>query len=105
MPRKYSINKLGCVQLWRLRQDVSLCSLYYNDYKNRYNLDVRTVCDFFDGYAEYLAELMQENGVDADAFFNNIDEYDNKYNLQDYYNNLFLICQITLLHVRYTCRH
>lgn len=81
MVKKYDLYKLGPRQLWRLRQDIVLCSLFYSDYKNRYEIDTRAVCDFFDGYADYLQELMEEEHGENFDFYELLPEYDNKENL------------------------
>ena len=47
--------------LLNLRMEICLCSLYYTDFRNSFGIDEHTVCDFFDGYADYLEELM--NGI------------------------------------------
>lgn len=74
-------------KLWNIRQDVILCSLYYKDYNNRYGYNPYTMCDFFDGYAEYLDELMQETvkGYTDAMFFDRLNEYDTPENLYDWY--------------------
>lgn len=63
--------------LWRLRQEISLNSMYYSDY----------VCDFFDGYLEYLNEIMQEQipAYDDAEFFDWLPVYDNAENLWNWY--------------------
>ena len=79
--KKYNLYNLGPRQLWRLRLDVKLCSVFYGDYVNRYFLDIHAVCDFFDGYADYLQELMQEEHGENFDFYELLPEYDNKDNL------------------------
>lgn len=44
--------------LWNLRQEITLNSLYVADYRNSLAIDERAVCDFFDGYLEFLGEIM-----------------------------------------------
>lgn len=46
--------------LWTLRNEIVLNSLYVSDYENTFNLVAKCVCDFFDGYCEYLKELATE---------------------------------------------
>ena len=78
------IANLSRTQLKRLRRDIVLCSIYYSDYKNRYGIDEKTTCLFFDGYADYLGEFMEEDGKkgkDRD-YFDNLEDYDNAENLQ-----------------------
>lgn len=73
--------------LWRLRMEICLCSLYYADYRNSFGIDRHTVCDFFDGYTDFLEDLMREeisdyNGAD---YFDRLPQYDNAENLWDWY--------------------
>lgn len=73
--------------LWQLRMEIRLCSLYYADYRNSFGIDRHAVCDFFDGYADFLEELMQEkipDYNDAD-YFDRLPQYDNAENLWDWY--------------------
>lgn len=78
-------------QLWGLRGQISLCSLFYSDYSNTYGIDCHVVCDFFDGYAEYLSELMNddEQGRGDNHFFEHLDQYDTSENLWDWYHCFF----------------
>lgn len=73
--------------LWRLRQEISLNSMYYSDYRNSLSIDEHTVCDFFDGYLEYLNEIMQEQipAYDDAEFFDWLSAYDNADNLWNWY--------------------
>lgn len=49
----------------KLRRQIVLNSLYISDYENHFDFDAYEVCDFFDGYMEYLAEeYKEENGGD-----------------------------------------
>lgn len=83
------LSKLTREQLENLRKDIPLCSLYVDDYQNRYNIDPNQVCMFFDGYADYLSEIMAENNIDDDAFFENLDEYDNIDTLSSWHDIVF----------------
>lgn len=73
--------------LWRLRMEIRLCSLYYADYRNSFGIDKRAVCDFFDGYADFLEDLMQEEIPDYndEDYFGHLPQYDNAENLWDWY--------------------
>ena len=71
-------------QLWELRQEIVLNSLYYSDYRNSFGFDTHSVCDFFDGYMEYLGELAEEvfgDGYTLDQLFG----FDGVYNLSAWY--------------------
>lgn len=73
--------------LWQLRMEIRLCSLYYKDYKNSFGIDCHSVCDFMDGYADYLDELMRGSIPDYDDvnFFDLLSRYDTPENLWDWY--------------------
>lgn len=73
--------------LWNLRQEISLNSMYYSDYRNSLSIDEHTVCDFFDGYLEFLSEIMQEEitAYDDAEFFDWLPVYDNVENLWNWY--------------------
>ena len=73
--------------LWKLRCEVSVNSLYYSDYHNSFDLDTHSVCDFFDGWLDFVEELMVEDGhKDAgNKFFDYFDQYDNAETLEQWY--------------------
>lgn len=73
--------------LWNLREEIVLNSLYLSDYGNTFDLDVRCVSDFFDGYVEYLAEMIEErDGIpNRDISMEDILEEDNPDNLLAWY--------------------
>lgn len=80
--------QLGNSQLWKLRQDVVLNSLFTRDYVNRYGISPEITQAFFDGYVEYLYEIAEEDGFfethrndDCLAVF---EKYDSKANLAAY---------------------
>lgn len=50
--------------LWRLRMEICLCSLYYADYRNSFDIDEHAASNFMDGYADYLSELMNADSPD-----------------------------------------
>ena len=57
------IEDLTTEQLWELRKEVTLNSLFIHDYENSFGISPRSACDFFDGYVEFLSELAQETGT------------------------------------------
>ena len=75
-------------QLAQLRKEICLNSLFLDDYENSLGIDKRTVCAFFEGYTEYLEDLMQDEVEDFDDgdFFDWLGKYDNTENLWGYYN-------------------
>lgn len=64
-------------QIWQLRQQVVVGSLFLKDYENDFGFDKNFVCTFFDGYIEYLQECF---GADYD-----FEKCDNINNLYDWY--------------------
>ena len=71
-------------ELQKLRQQITLNSLFTSDYTNTHNIDPRQVQDFFDSWLEYCSEDIETTN-DNDLFekANNID------NLYDYYIYMF----------------
>ena len=49
-------------ELWELRNEITLNSLYVADYFNSFGYDSEDVSNFFDGYVEYLGEIAEDNG-------------------------------------------
>lgn len=88
MKRKHIYN-LGIRQIQKLRKQIVLCSIYLADYINTYEIDENETCVFFDGFTDYLSELMQENETDynGDKFFDLLPKYDNAENLKEYFYN------------------
>lgn len=58
--RTYTLKNLGKIQLKRLREDIVLNSLFVADYRNRYGIDEKEVCDFFDSFLSYYDSIEQE---------------------------------------------
>ena len=68
-------------ELWALRNEIVLNSLFLHDYRNSFGIHERAACDFFDGYADFITDLAEEDGL-ADMPFDKIAErYDNPDNL------------------------
>lgn len=75
-------------ELWKLRKQITLNSLYIVDYQNDFDINALDACDFFDGYVDYLAYMMEEDCVDiktVDKFMLALERYDTSENLHDYY--------------------
>jgi len=69
--------------LWKLRQEIVLNSLYYSDYRNSFGITTHSCCDFFDGYIEDLKDMMiMDIGTYDDSKFS---EYDNAEHLEQWY--------------------
>ena len=57
------LEELSKDELWQLRNQVVLNSLFVHDYENSFGISPRSACDFFEGYVEFLAELASETGT------------------------------------------
>lgn len=73
-------------QLYNLRKNIVLNSLYLNDYQNNLYIKEKTACSFFDSYLEDLANTYDPD--DKLDILELIDRYDNKENLYNYYRYL-----------------
>ena len=71
--------------LWNLRTEISLGSLYTSDYENTFRILPIIVQNFFDGYIEYLWELAEENNKKDMDFEDLVEIYDNADNLEGWY--------------------
>lgn len=71
--------------LWNLRKEIMLGSLYTSDYENSFQILSTIVQNFFDGYIEYLWELAEENNKKDIDFEDLIKIYDNANNLESWY--------------------
>lgn len=77
---------LNAEDLWNLRCEITLNSLFVNDYENSFGFSASCICTFFDSYMEYLWELAkEERGEDFNSLQTIFDEYDNADNLFDWY--------------------
>lgn len=76
------VNNLTKEQLWKLRQEIVLGSLYIHDYDNSFGIDPSAVCNFFDSFIE-------DAQVDDYGRPNNrkTEEYDNAEDLYNYYRS------------------
>lgn len=74
--------------LWKLRQEIKLGSLFIVDYRNSFDIDPHKVCDFFDGFLEFVGEEMREDhpGFNDAAFWELLPNYDTPGYLLDWYS-------------------
>lgn len=79
-------------KLYNLRKEIILNSLYISDYRNTFNIPREKVCDFFEGYVDFLSDSMPVNvSINDDEYFTLLRELDNKETLWEYFM-LFDIC-------------
>lgn len=72
--------------LWDLRKEISLCSIFVSDYHNTFGVDENICYLFFDSYGDYLQELMEENGIPDEKYFEFLATYDTPENLYAWYS-------------------
>ena len=79
--------ELAKENLWKLRKEIVLNSLYLSDYQNSFGVDEKDLSYFFEGYLEDLEYLMEENieNYSDEMFFDYLGEYDTEDNLYNYY--------------------
>lgn len=66
-------------ELWALRGEVLLGSIYVSDYRNSFGWDAEDISYFMEGYIDYLEEIADERGGQWFA-------YDCKENLWSWFN-------------------
>ena len=76
------VNNLTKEQLWKLRQEIVLGSLYTHDYDNSFGIDPSAVCSFFDSFIE--DSQVDDFGKPIDR---EVEEYDNAEDLYNYYRS------------------
>lgn len=84
--------------LWSLRQEITLNSLFMGDYQNSFGIEPESANAFFDSYVSYICELAEEDGKYDDRDILDIfADYDNPDNLYSWY-----MCYDDLSWVDYT---
>ena len=76
------VNNLTKEQLWKLRQEIVLGSVYTHDYDNSFGIDPSAVCGFFDSFIE--DSQVDDLGKPIDR---EVEEYDNAEDLYNYYRS------------------
>lgn len=77
-------NNLTKEQLWKLRQEIVLGSIYVSDYENSFGIEPIDVCNFFDSFLE--EENSDEYGYPLKEE-RKMSEYDNAEDLYNYYSS------------------
>jgi len=72
-------------ELWKLRDEITLNSIYVADYENSFRFNAKCICAFFDGYVDYLFELAEEDKFPVDDEFAVFDKYDTEDNLYNWF--------------------
>ena len=65
--------------LWALRGEIVLCSLFVADYRNSFGIDEYSVCEFFGGFISFAEECERDEGFadeSPDEFFKRYDNAD-----------------------------
>lgn len=81
------IKQLNKNQLWQLRKEIVLGSIFLKDYSNSFDIDEKNACNFFDGYLENLFWMADKN-IDI---FDLCEKYDNAYNLYNYFCEVYAV--------------
>lgn len=79
-----NFNELTKEELWKLRQEISLGSIFVEDFRNSFGYKPFYLIQFFEGYEDFLLELIQEDGLNySDEEF---EKRDTPENLYDWHN-------------------
>lgn len=79
--------ELTADELWELRQEIVLNSLYVSDYENSFGYHSADMCLFFESYLDYLCEVMKGIGIASEDHLKCLDEFDNPTNLKCWYDH------------------
>lgn len=79
--------ELTLKEVFDLRDQIVLNSLFASDYRNALGVDPIEACDFFDGFVDFLQELAEEDGFEIDGSNYNefFEKYDTKDNLEEWW--------------------
>ena len=79
-------------ELWELRQEIVLNSLFTSDYQNSFGINEEVVQNFFDSYMKELGYLLEEKvgkeeikKMSDNKYYDELFKLDNKENLYNYY--------------------
>lgn len=75
-------------QLWQLRQEVVLNSLYASDFSNNFGFAPESMQEFFEGYLDWVDEILEENNIKPktqEEWWLAFEEYDTPENLQEWF--------------------
>lgn len=77
---------LTSAELWALRCEIVLNSIFTADYNNSFAFNASDVSHFFDGYVSFIDELAKEDGYTDLEITELCDKYDNEENLYSWFN-------------------
>lgn len=80
------IQDLSKEQLWKLRKEVVLNSLFTSDFENSFGIDAKECQTFFDGYMEYLDELADDDKDNLNVVVVSALDYDSPDALYNWFN-------------------
>lgn len=77
-------------ELWALRKEIVLGSIYYSDFRNSFGIHQESAYDFFEGYEGHIVDEMHDAGLrwseeTDDEWQKKYREYDNKTTLYDWW--------------------
>lgn len=84
-----TLGTLNKEELWQLRQQVVVGSMYTADYTNNFNINETDVCGFFEGYESFISELIDESGfvnTKDNTYFEEFRKYDTPDTLEKWHN-------------------
>lgn len=73
-------------ELWQLRNEIVLNSLYLKDYSNLFEIPEDVCYNFFEGYVEELCLQAEDEGFKWEDIIDVFNKYDTPENLYYYYS-------------------
>ena len=77
---------LTSAELWDIRLKVVVNSVYINDFENQYGINEVSLCNFFEGYYDFICELAEEKIGKNIAHSLVLPHFDNEENLYRWFN-------------------
>ena len=74
-------------ELWQLRNQIVLNSLYLKDYSNLFEIPEDICHDFFEGYVEELCLQAKDDDFEGEDIIDVFNKYDTPENLYNYYTS------------------
>jgi hypothetical protein len=90
-----TLENLTTEELWKLRSECVIGSIYTTDYNNSFHFDEHDLAQFFDGYLSFIRELIDDDEIENGSsikrltdneIYSRIKKFDNKDTLERWYN-------------------
>lgn len=76
-----AVERITLEELWDFRTTVAVGSIYYAEFQNPWDIDTKEMLDFFEGYQDYVYELVDDGEYASFDEADNIDTLDRWVNM------------------------